>query len=439
MKKNEQYCHMKLGEGIGEILLEIAQTNIRKGDVQKALSTYIESLHGFTEEYVLQILKNQVVLVTSEDGETMELLNDEKLLQENQDNIVDWWSWVKNCIDEFDELRDIRHNIIRDFNKIEKTLDIEDYNINQMMLNYFTREQLSSVGIYNIAAKLIAGYGFANVHSSGESSWDNLVDDVERGEASKYQQLLYYTVKYVATIKQLHNAYTKFANTYEWLEKNGLVEHYPLIETTLESVISILDKFTDTNKGYYHPMCNEQLYDYKNQLLDDLCHTTYGKSYLIDKILQKNIMDGYDAGWLSPDGEFYGENGETSSMIHLRLADQLFSGKYNSQMSKDGVSVYGGSNSPEFWLEKHGWLKIHHDEVYGYFSYSKENDDEEYKSYCPTEKQINLMCKYIDKFYNSMVYTEPTIFGSRTSHKESYKTRNIRQMNKVRLHEIFSK
>ena len=30
------------------------------------------------------------------------------------------------------------------------------------------------------------------------------------------------------------------------------------------------------------------------------------------ELLRKNILDGYDAGWLSPDGEFYGDVGEVS-------------------------------------------------------------------------------------------------------------------------------
>lgn len=35
------------------------------------------------------------------------------------------------------------------------------------------------------------------------------------------------------------------------------------------------------------------------------------------------IIEGYDAGWLSPDGEFYGLNGSTGNLLHLNIAERL--------------------------------------------------------------------------------------------------------------------
>ena len=64
---------MKLGDNLGEILLEIAQTAIQEGNPEKAVSTYTESLIGFTEDYVIKLLKNEYVLATSKDGVSVEL------------------------------------------------------------------------------------------------------------------------------------------------------------------------------------------------------------------------------------------------------------------------------------------------------------------------------------------------------------------------------
>lgn len=43
------------------------------------------------------------------------------------------------------------------------------------------------------------------------------------------------------------------------------------------------------------------------------------------------ITEGYDAGWLSPEGDFYGLNGSTGNLLHLNIA------------------------------EENGWVKVHHD------------------------------------------------------------------------------
>lgn len=428
--------NMRLGENIGELLLEIAQTNIKKGEPDKAIETYTKSFHGFTEEYALSVLKNQYVLIVTEDGSVVKLSDDKDKIELNAKNLIDWNGWVRKSVSEFDEIRDQRIHIMKEFNKVSN-LDIENYNIINIVKDYYG-EDASMVGIHHIAAKLIANKGFAEgLTSNGEDTWERVVYKVENNllNANKCEKMLYWTVSYVNIIRELHKSFISFANTYNWLEKNKFVQHFPFIENTLESIIHVLDKFSNTNTGYYHPMCDEDVYDFKTKINDDLLNTCYGKQYLRDKILPKNIMDGYDAGWLSPEGEFYGENGETNTMIHLRIADELFLGKYNDQMSKDDVSSWGHI-TPERWLETHGWIKIHHDSVYGYFKDDLDDDDE--MLYCPTDIQIKMICEYANKFYKGLVYTEPTVFGSRTHHPEPYRTFAIKQMDKFRLHEIFT-
>jgi hypothetical protein len=168
--------------------------------------------------------------------------------------------------------------------------------------------------------------------------------------------------------------------------------------------------------------------------------THFGKMYASDGIIQKDIMDGYDAGWLSPDGEFYGANGETSSMIHMNIAEQIFNssgGKYAIEMAKDGVSVMD-INSPEQWLSSHGWIKIHHNDCYGSFIGRRdEMPTKDYPyPYCPTKVQIKMICDYIDKYYNGKFYTEANALG-RIRHTEPFTTYKVRQMDEFKLHEIF--
>lgn len=64
------------------------------------------------------------------------------------------------------------------------------------------------------------------------------------------------------------------------------------------------------------------------------------------------ITEGYDAGWLSPDGDFYGLNGSTGNLLHLNIAGRLLASKK--------IPVKEMRN-PDRWLEENGWVKVHHD------------------------------------------------------------------------------
>lgn len=90
--------HIKLGPNIGEILLDIAQNAIKDGNPEKSISTYTNSLNGFTEEYVIKILKNEYVLITSKDAVSVELTDCESERIANRDNITDWNFWLQKKI-----------------------------------------------------------------------------------------------------------------------------------------------------------------------------------------------------------------------------------------------------------------------------------------------------------------------------------------------------
>lgn len=64
------------------------------------------------------------------------------------------------------------------------------------------------------------------------------------------------------------------------------------------------------------------------------------------------ITDGYDAGWLSPEGDFYSLNGSTGNLLHLNIAERLLASKR--------IPVKEMRN-PDRWLEENGWVKVHHD------------------------------------------------------------------------------
>jgi len=82
-------------------------------------------------------------------------------------------------------------------------------------------------------------------------------------------------------------------------------------------------------------------------------------------------------------------------------------------MAKDGVSTMSGIESPEYWLEKHGWVKIYYDDCYGAFiGHRNEEPTPDYPyAYNPTDIQIKMICNYADKFYGGKFYTEANALG----------------------------
>ena len=401
--------NIRIGKNIGTILLEIAQTAIKDGNPQKAIDTYTKALNGFTEEYAVKVLKNEYVLVT--DGEVVSLTDSESERISNNGNITDWNFWLERKLEYMTE-------ICKSLNSIEKQFgrygNILDFNITIPIKNYFGLELAKKVGLDDIVAKLIVG---EKCGKEDNDVWDELCSNVKCEQAKMHEIELYLIAKYVDNIRILHKEYMAFAKVYEFLLNNGLADRPLFFEKNLEFAIKKLCIFSDTKNGYYHPICNAKLSEYKKQIIDDVNSTPLGNEYMRIGIVEKNIMDGYDAGWLSPDGKFYGENGPTSNMIHLSIAECLKKNNLNGDRE----------------LENEGWIKIHEDEVYGCFiGELKPSSDFPY-AYCPTEIQVKMICDYIDKYHNGKLYTRPKIVET----TDAISTYKLRKMDKVMLHKLF--
>lgn len=397
--------HMKVGKNIGKVLLEIAQEAILAGEFDRAFETYTDSFNGMEREHAMALLKNKYVLVAEDDGVTVNMTDDAESIDANKENITDWDAWDVRKLDEIKDTCAALRHFSRELN-LKHRADITDCSFLALAKEHFG-SYASEISIFNIAAKLVAGGGFSDQYANGEEQWDELCENVETDCADKFEIVLYYIVKYVENIRILHKEYMQFSKIYDFLRENEFISKVPpFANDIIENALELLCDFSDTTKGYYHPMCNERLYQYKEQLDDDILSTTLGLEYRRHKILEKDIMDGYDAGWLSPDGVFYGGNGEKSSMIHLNIEERL---------GKDAVE-----------LEKAGWIKTHGDEVYGGFgAYGG--------VYCPTEIQVKMICDYIDKFHNHVFYTSPKC----VSNTDPVKTFDVRQMDRHMLHKTF--
>ena len=416
--------HMRVGENIGDIILDIAQTNIQKGNVEYGVNVYNEGF-GIPRDLSIKLLKNELVMITDEDGEGVSLTDDPMTITFNSRNILDWKYIINHKIESINDILECIANTDKDFMKFYHG-DIEDYSILDMMERYFNKSELGSIGKHTIAARLI-GDPDCKVYDKGYSNpqgiWDSFEDkfagyeNIEDTDTSNCEKVLYLTVRYNRLIKMLHKEYMSFEKLYLFLEDNGFIDHINMIEYICENVVKKLWEFSDTDKGYYHPLCNTGLYNYKNKLQEDILNTKFGNEYAKHNIVKKNIMDGYDAGWLSPEGDFYGGNGPTSAMIHANIATEI---------TKDWMNG-------EEKLNNESWIKIHGNEIYGFFKWSKDDTDDA-KLFCPTPIQIKMICDYANKYYSGNIYTQPQIVKP----TEPVSTYKLRQMDEFKLHELFS-
>lgn len=412
--------HFTLGENIGQILLDIASEAVSKGDINKAISTYTESLIDFPEDYIKKLLKNECVLKTSEDGQTLDLSTNIEDIKENAKYLREWYAIFSESADYLTDIVKRIWELKRDLNKIG--VDITDFNIMKLDSSYKAE--------INIAAKLISGQDFANLRSNGENVWDKLISNYEFGEGTKEETTLYSIVTYVDLIRKLHKQYLETYRLYKAIKHFELIDKYAFIELIWERSLELLKEFYDDTKGYYHPLCNEKLHELKEQILEDVIKTEAGRDYQLYNILTKNPTDHYDAAWISPEGEFYGALGETSQMLHYNLAEILAEKKL-----KDEVREYG--EDAERYLCDHSWIKVHGNEAYTYLAYNREHAKETGRLFAPTRKQIDAICTYMDKWHNGKFYTEFAGIGPRFKHVDPYSTRDIKQMDELALRNAF--
>lgn len=111
----------------------------------------------------------------------------------------------------------------------------------------------------------------------------------------------------------------------------------------------------------------------------------------------QDITDGYSAGWLSPEGVFYGANGTVANMLHINIADYL---QEKEVIPKDI------EQSADSYLEREGWVRISGDWIlYGGYYFGKKITKEQIEELI---KYGNFCCKGALKVGCEMQYIPAT-------------------------------
>lgn len=416
----EKTIEWKVGPQLGEHLLEIAQGMISDGNPDAAMELYKTAVIGITDEYIMTILKNEMVLTVDENGKEFNLVDYQDEIDRNARNMTDW-NYVTGKL-----AREIRESI-------KKVADarMEASPICNMRLDYRFEDDSYS-GICNCVANAIIN-GYSSIHVAQRHIIDSLVvqgrsNTLEVGPRKDAYSI--YT--YFKEVEKLGKLYRKYDRMMNFLTANSMAEHPANYELFMNGAFFRLTEFVkDALMFSIVPDFNEKFAKIKEELEKMLLSCDRYDEYQKWGMVPCSMDVFWDAGWLSPEGLFFALNGAQSMMLHQSIADNISNGtwfKENAKLDKD--------DTPESWLELHGWMKNFRKDFYGHFVRSKELIEQGY-AFCPTDIQVKKLCDYVDKYYNGTFYTQPnSLVGYRDDSEE--KTSRVRQMDSFALNKTFA-
>lgn len=154
------------------------------------------------------------------------------------------------------------------------------------------------------------------------------------------------------TVEGAENFFVKVSEVYEvivWM-CDALNTSRALFSDSVLRVRAILDSLACSDPEVEASIRKQ---DFQKQRLSEFMENEMKiEEYHKTELEPVEITEGYDAGWLSPDGEFYGLNGSTVNLLHLNIAERLLASKK--------IPVKETLN-PDRWLEENGWVRVHHD------------------------------------------------------------------------------
>jgi hypothetical protein len=237
---------------------------------------------------------------------------------------------------------------------------------------------------------------------SPSSHWDRIEAEFE---SDKPRQKIKDVVNYKMIIddyRYLKHEF-EFYPVYKFLVDHELAKHVPLIEwyisTACDFITDNLMRIVTLNKheeqyDLNHPSCrtNPMLAEFFPAFYEEMKEAirTYFPEYIKWGYMPCDIMDCYDAGYISPEGLFFGANGAYNELIHLEISKAITK-RLCPNYDKD-VQQY---------LTEQGWIAVHHNSVYCIFSGNLENYASD-----PTEEQIDVLCEYLKAFYGGQYSTK---------------------------------
>lgn len=309
-----QTLHFRVGADMGIILSNIAHEHlIYENDFDKALSVFTDSFgEQCPEDLLMQLLTGDMITLVDEDRQEFVVVP--RAEHPHLDSLypkIDIIAYAQRVQQDLDdrcaELKQGLNNLVRKF-------DGNHY------MNFTFSAEAMMLYIYGNDEDLIA-----EIH--------------EDYELNEWQLLIKLAYEFIKTSFAKAEVIRKFA-THLGLDVELDTFRVGEIATALQK-IAVLD-FDAMNY-------DEGLQDYM-EASKEIAET------IETGIAPVDIMDNYSAGWLSPEGLFYGLNGEIANMLHIQIADAL---QEKGIIPKHETETDGVEINPDSWLEQRGWVRIH--------------------------------------------------------------------------------
>jgi len=328
--------HFTIGEGFGEILTNIAQeTLLYDFNLKKAIKVIKNSLVGIDETMAFRVLLGHYFI--EEDVEAQEIIVDTKNIS----------------------------RLIK-FDNIQKKVSIFSKELT------LARSFLATEGTKAPTIDIYYGRGELNKYFREENV--KAITDVVDREFSVYAGAI------KLSMDILDKSVRQFKVWGDIIRKGKELDVQ--VGFTAED-IELPESFYELHRMIQTPdAAIEEKITYIDALEDYMDDVRKIDGISLEGIKPVDILEGYDAGWLAPNGDYYGLNGDIALMLHNQIADMLVDVGVIPEDFENSV------NETE-WLEQNGWVKQHGNWIL-YAGYERAELG---------EKDVPITKEQIDKLY----------------------------------------
>lgn len=304
-----------LGENFCDLVYNIIQTKLyNEYDIEGCNKFLKEIMHDIDNISVANILSGKQTISFDKDTQYITLIDEPY-------EVIDFDWFIKH------HTENIRKEVI--YHKAN--LDTYGYYFSTheyFNLDFYITTKLSYKQVYELSLQEEVDYiKCFNVELEGES----------KNKLETFIQYLKQAREFIQYVHKIHSIfdYLEVSNP----ERFKYLEKIDIFELELKYNRYTLGDFKEEKK--------------ESIRLDNYIETEINYSK-IETIEPVNILDGYDVGWLAPNGDFYGMNGEIANFLHLKIADKL---QEKGLIPSDEELT----NGKDFWLEQNNWVKIQKD------------------------------------------------------------------------------
>jgi len=319
--------HFSLGDEFGVRLMEIAQEHVLYSlNPEKGLAVLTEGLVGCPRDLALQILKGDMVCFVEDQQIMVSERTDENDSIFPKLNIKEWYIHKAN-------------QILESGDSLQRALRMQNMNMATRTVKYHKTFDFTEIIDF--------------VYNGKTDMFDDIydIDDV-----SDLVNLIKVTKDYIEQSLKVNAVIDWLRKTYpsEFVGEEEYIKDFIFYQNAVVNVSNKFNKLLTDN----YSAAKQRISEFKEL-------SSYLESVVeIDKVIKNgiepvNILDNYSAGWLSPDGKFYGLRGKIANMLHNQIADAL----QEIGIIPNEVDDYGNMVNPDSWLEQQGWVKIHGENI----------------------------------------------------------------------------